>query len=37
MYVAYRKPKSLKVSILIYVTTDLFAKKQTKKITEMDF
>ena len=37
MYVVYRKPKSLKISILTYMTTNLFVKKQTKKITEMDF
>ena len=37
MYVVYRKPKSLKILILTYVSTDLFVKKQTKKIEEMDF
>ena len=37
MYVVYRKPKLLKISIITYVTTDLFVKNQTKKITEIDF
>ena len=32
MYVVHRKPKSLKISILTYVTTDLFIKKQTKRL-----
>ena len=32
-----QETKSLKILILTYVTTDLFVKKQTKKITEMDF
>ena len=30
MYVVYRKPKSLKILILTYVTTDLFVKKTQK-------
>ena len=34
MYVVYRKPKSLRISILTYVTVSLFLKKQTKNITE---
>ena len=32
MYVVHRKPKPLKISILTYVTTDLFIKKQTKRL-----
>ena len=32
MYVVYRKPKSLKILILTYVSTDLFVKKQTKRL-----
>ena len=35
MYNVCRKPKSLKISILTYLTTDLFVKKQTKKIADM--
>ena len=32
MYVVYRKPKSLKILILTYVTTDLFVKKAPKRL-----
>ena len=37
MCVAYRKPKSLKISIIIYLTTDLFAKKTNQKDYENGF
>ena len=32
MCVVYRKPKSLKVSILTYMTTDLFVKNKPKRL-----
>ena len=35
MYVVYRKPKSLKILILTYLTTDLFVKKPPKRLRKL--